>query len=137
MNSLRDPSGNPKSVAIVVLLAVLVLITGLNATKSLLCPCKSNESSPWPNNVNASSVEPTLEVNYNSSGVNHGTPVVSAEKSGVTSGNPNATVWVNTTSGVYHCSNSRWYGNTKSGQHMTQKEAQSKGYRPAHGSACG
>jgi hypothetical protein len=52
-------------------------------------------------------------------------------------GNPNVKVWVNTNSGVYHCAGTRWYGNTKSGEYMTQKEAQSKGYRPAYGSICG
>ena len=53
------------------------------------------------------------------------------------SGNPNVRVWVNTNSGVYHCPNTRWYGNTKSGKFMTQKEAQAKGYRPAYGAVCG
>ncbi|HEV8367695.1 MAG TPA: hypothetical protein VGQ39_07080 [Pyrinomonadaceae bacterium] len=52
-------------------------------------------------------------------------------------GNPHVRVWVNTNSGVYHCPNTRWYGNTKQGQFMTQKEAQAKGYRPAYGSVCG
>ena len=52
-------------------------------------------------------------------------------------GNPKVTVWVNTNSGVYHCPGTRWYGNTKVGMFMTQKEAQLKGYRPAYGSVCG
>jgi nuclease S1 len=52
-------------------------------------------------------------------------------------GNPTVKVWVNTNSGVYHCPGTRWYGNTKSGKFMTQREAQSKGYRPAYGAVCG
>jgi hypothetical protein len=52
-------------------------------------------------------------------------------------GNPNVRVWVNTNSGVYHCPGTRWYGKTKRGEFMTQKQAQSKGYRPAYGIACG
>lgn len=52
-------------------------------------------------------------------------------------GNPTVKVWVNTNSGVYHCPGTRWYGKTKSGQFMTQREAQSKGYRPAYGAVCG
>ncbi|MFN2578362.1 MAG: hypothetical protein ABR607_11800 [Pyrinomonadaceae bacterium] len=52
------------------------------------------------------------------------------------SGNPDVKVWVNTQSGVYHCPGTRWYGNTKSGEYMTQKQAQTKGYRPAYGKAC-
>jgi hypothetical protein len=52
-------------------------------------------------------------------------------------GNPNVKVWVNTKSGVYHCPGTRWYGNTKDGEYMTQKQAQASGYRPAYGSVCG
>ena len=52
-------------------------------------------------------------------------------------GNPTVTVWVNTNSGVYHCPGTRWYGKTKSGRFMTQREAQSKGHRPAYGAVCG
>jgi hypothetical protein len=51
-------------------------------------------------------------------------------------GNPNVKVWVNTKTGVYHCPGSRWYGTTKQGEFMTQKEAQDKGYRPAYGKVC-
>ena len=64
--------------------------------------------------------------------VNRRTPVTRQS-----AGNPNVKVWVNTNSGVYHCPNTRWYGNTKSGRFMTQREAQSKGYRPAYGAVCG
>lgn len=52
-------------------------------------------------------------------------------------GDPNVKVWVNTNSRVYHCPGSRWYGNTKEGQYMTQKQAQALGHRPAYGSVCG
>ena len=51
-------------------------------------------------------------------------------------GNPDVRVWVNTSSGVYHCPGTRWYGNTKQGEYMTQKKAQDGGYRPAYGSVC-
>lgn len=40
-------------------------------------------------------------------------------------------VWVNTKSGVYHYPNSRWYGNTKNGQYMSETEARSNGHRAA------
>lgn len=53
-----------------------------------------------------------------------------------TRGNPNAKVWVNTSSGVYHCPGTRWYGATKTGAYMTQREAQQKGNRPAYGNYC-
>ena len=52
-------------------------------------------------------------------------------------GNPSITVWVNTNSGVYHCPGTRWYGKTKEGRYMSQRAAQTAGYRPAYGSVCG
>ena len=45
-------------------------------------------------------------------------------------------VWVNTTSGVYHCPGTRYYGGTKQGVYLTEVEARSKGYRPAYGRSC-
>jgi hypothetical protein len=51
-------------------------------------------------------------------------------------GNPDATVWVNVPSNLYHCPGTRWYGTTKHGEYMTQAEAEKKGNRPAHGVAC-
>ena len=51
-------------------------------------------------------------------------------------GKPDVKVWVNTDSGVYHCPGTRWYGKTKQGEYMTQKQAQDKGYRAAYGKVC-
>ena len=51
-------------------------------------------------------------------------------------GNPDVKVWVNTNSGVYHCPGTRWYGNTKQGEFMSQKKAQDTGNRPAYGKVC-
>ncbi len=65
-------------------------------------------------------------------------PVSASSASAVqsTEGNPDVRVWVNTATGVYHCPGSRWYGNTKQGEYMTQAEAQKKHYRPAYGKVC-
>lgn len=51
-------------------------------------------------------------------------------------GNPDIKVWVNTNSGVYHCPGTRWYGNTKQGEFMSQKKAQDAGNRPAYSKVC-
>jgi len=51
-------------------------------------------------------------------------------------GDPNVKVWVNTKSGVYHCPGTKWYGKSKEGKYMTQKEAQEKGYHPSHHKVC-
>jgi hypothetical protein len=46
-------------------------------------------------------------------------------------------VWVNTSSGVYHCPGTRWYGNTKHGKYIGECAAIRDGNRPAYGKACG
>ncbi len=51
-------------------------------------------------------------------------------------GSPDIRVWVNANSGTYHCPGTRWYGKTKEGEYMTQKEAQEKGDRPAANQPC-
>ena len=51
-------------------------------------------------------------------------------------GNPSVKVWVNTASHVYHCPGTRWYGATKAGEYMMQKQAQDAGNRPAYGKLC-
>ena len=45
-------------------------------------------------------------------------------------------VWVNTSSNVYHCSGTDFYGKTKAGSYMTEAAAKAKGARPDHGNAC-
>lgn len=45
-------------------------------------------------------------------------------------------VWVNTSSGVYHCAGSRWYGSTKRGRYMSEPDAIAAGMRPAYGRRC-
>jgi hypothetical protein len=51
-------------------------------------------------------------------------------------GNPSVRVWVNTSTHVYHCPGTRYYGATKRGEYMTQKQAQDAGSRPAYGRFC-
>ena len=43
-------------------------------------------------------------------------------------------VWANTSSGIYHFSGTRWYGGTKNGAFVCQKEADQGGFRPARNS---
>src|SRR5204863_437811 len=45
-------------------------------------------------------------------------------------------VWVNTSSGVYHCPGSQWYGTTRRGIYMTESAAAAAGYRPAYNRRC-
>lgn len=45
-------------------------------------------------------------------------------------------VWVNTSSGVYHCPGTRYYGTTRRGEYMSESRARAMGYRPAYGRGC-
>ena len=40
-----------------------------------------------------------------------------------------AVVWLNTATGVYHFQGERWYGNTKHGAYVCEKEADAAGDR--------
>lgn len=50
--------------------------------------------------------------------------------------NPGIKVWANTPTRRYHCAGTHWYGRTRRGQFMTQKQAQDSGYRAAWGEIC-
>ncbi len=47
-----------------------------------------------------------------------------------------AQVWVNTSSGVYHCPGSRYYGTTRAGKYLSEGAAKAAGHRPAYGRPC-
>ncbi len=45
-------------------------------------------------------------------------------------------VWVNTSSGVYHCPGNRWYGRTPKGTYMSEADAKAKRYKPDSAQGC-
>jgi hypothetical protein len=45
-------------------------------------------------------------------------------------------VWVNTASNVYHCPSDRYYGKTKAGKYMTEKDAKAAGAHGEKGQTC-
>jgi hypothetical protein len=46
-------------------------------------------------------------------------------------------LWVNTSSNVYHCYGTRYYGTTEAGKYETEAQAKAAGARPNAGKACG
>ena len=54
----------------------------------------------------------------------------------LTSGNPNAQVWVHTKSGLYYCKDDQSYGTLYPGKYMNQRAAQLDYHRPATGRPC-
>ncbi|HLJ85688.1 MAG TPA: serine protease [Candidatus Angelobacter sp.] len=81
-------------------------------------PAKVNQGAPVPTGDPTPSPSPTPEPDK----TNHG--------------DPNVKVWVNTSSGKYHCPGTLYYGRTKHGEYMTQAEAQKKGNVAAYGKVC-
>ncbi len=69
------------------------------------------------------------------------TPRSSTPKSSAATGTPApgggpGLVWVNSSSNVYHCYGTKYYGTTKAGKYMTEAAAKAAGARPDHGNAC-
>lgn len=137
MKSPKPHFADVKKVALIVALLGLILVSGFISSKTLFT--ETPIENPHGPNVNAIPSVSTINVNSGESVVtaNAGELSVGSPETAIRSGDPNVSVWVNTNTGVYHCPNTRWYGKTKSGKYMKQKEAQAKGYRPAYGAVCG
>jgi len=64
--------------------------------------------------------------------------ITTSKKSGNvgTTSAENVEVWADEHTGRYFCPDSAWYGQTRHGRYLTQKEARFAGFRPADGKSC-
>jgi hypothetical protein len=68
-------------------------------------------------------------------------PATPAKKGSTTGGTPApgggpGLVWVNTSTKVYHCYGTRYYGTTKAGKYMTEGAARAAGMHAENGKGC-
>ncbi len=97
----------------------------------------SNTSAPAASQQSAQSAVPsTTKPSAGSSGTKKGPKANLANTPQAPGGGPGL-VWVNTSSNVYHCPGTDFYGKTKAGSYLSEADAKAKGARPDHGNACG
>jgi hypothetical protein len=103
------------------------------AAESAPAPAASQTSAPAPAPVPAAASTPTPA---SSGSIPKTTTRTSASSKTAAPGGGPGLVWVNSSTNVYHCYGTQFYGTTKAGKYMSESDAKNAGARPDRNKPC-
>jgi len=104
-----------------------------SAKSTASAPAPAATSTPAPAAKPSSTPAPAASSSPASSSTKSSGPKTA--KTAAPGGGPGL-VWVNSSTNVYHCYGSQFYGTTKAGKYMSESDAKAAGARPDRNKAC-